>query len=259
MTAFKLPDMVRTAPYSSPSSEGLFIDVTTANQGYVTAGCVGKSPKCGRLKFQAWKGGQAYNYDFDPAHEPVRYPVNMGDGVYYFQFMENIEGNTYAQMMSVEKRVRLNSKLAPYTIPTVFCDYDVDGPCVRIARLLLGTCRTETQALDSAYKWAAGYLSYDYEKAKSLSSSTAYVPDPDATLRERKGICFDYASMCAAMLRCCDVPCRVVTGYVDDEYYHAWVVAYADGRWRRRDPTFRSTVGSKFKASDYTYKNRFIY
>lgn len=259
MTAFKMPNMVRTAPYTSPSLEGLFIDTTTANQGYVTAGYVGLHPKYNRLKFQVWKGGQAYNYDLHPEQKPLQYPVNMGDGVYYFCVMENTEGSTFAQVISVEKNVRLVNKLAPYTIPTVFCNYDTDGPCTRISKLLLPSCKTETEALDAAYKWTAGYLKYDYEKAKRLAKSSGYVPNPDATLKERRGICFDYASMCAALLRCADIPCRVVTGYVDGRFYHSWVVAYVDNRWRRRDPTYFSVLKGDYKAGSYKYTNRFVY
>ena len=262
MTDFKLPDAVRTAPYTAPDKGGLFIDSMTANHGYVTAGCIGSEHKYNRLKFQVRKGDQTYNYDLSQGAEPIRCPMNMGNGSYLLRVMERVEGNQYAQVMAVEKQVKLLSRFVPYTIPTIFCNYDTYGPCVRIGRYIAVTCSTELDVLNSVTKWVAGYVSYDYDKANKLSNSTGYVPDPDATLKERKGICFDYASIEAAMLRSMDIPCKVVTGYVNDGVYHAWVLAYANGKWRRRDPTFTSVLSkskSKVSLSTYTYKNRFIY
>lgn len=259
MTAFKLPDMVRTAPYNGPRKGGLFIDALTAQQGYVTVGYVGDKHGYDRLKFQVRKGEQVYNYDFFPSGKPTRYPVNMGSGFYAFRIMERIEGNSYVERMAIAKEVNVASPFVPYTIPTVFCDYDTDGPCVRMARLILEDCKTDVEALGIIVKWVAGYLSYDYDRAKELSGATGYVPNPDKTLRERSGICFDYASVCAAMLRSVGIPCKVVTGYVDGDSYHAWVVAHVDGKWRRCDPTYLSVLKEGFRMSDYTYTNRFVY
>lgn len=262
MTAFKPPSLIRTAPYTAPSQGGLFIDVLTANQGYVTVGYVGSKPSFNRLKFQVRKGEQTYNYDFLPNEKPMRCPMNMGNGLYLMRIMERVEGSQYAQIAAVERQVKLISPKVPYTIPTVFCDYAVPGPCTRSVRQVSAGCKTELDVLKAVTEWVAGYVSYDYVKAGRLSGGTGYVPDPDATLHERKGICFDYASMEAAMLRSMDIPCKVVTGYVNGSTYHAWVSAYVNGKWRRRDPTFMSVLSkskSKVSLSTYTYKNRFIY
>lgn len=252
MTAFSLPDTVRVATYKAPTKGGLFIDATTANQGYVTAGYVGDKSGYDRLKFQVRRDGNVYNYDF--SYKPVQYPVNMGSGTYLFRIMERVEGNRYAEVMCVSKTVKLRSPYVPYTVPNVFCNYDTSGPCVKKARTLCAKCKTEVEALDAVSGWVARNVAYDYDKARKLASSTGYVPNPATTLRTKKGICFDYASLTAAMLRSVGVPCRVVTGYIDGGYYHSWVSAYADGRWRRRDPTM---MAANTKSS--TYRNRFIY
>lgn len=58
------------------------------------------------------------------------------------------------------------------------------------------------------------------------------MPNPDETLASRSGICFDYASLAAAMLRSLGIPCQVITGYVGPEsLYHAWNMVYIDGSW----------------------------
>lgn len=243
--------------YSSPSSGGLFIDALTRNQGYVTAGYVGDKPKYERLKFQVKSGDRVYNYDLDPKGDPKQFPINMGNGSYRFRVMERVEGNSYAEVMSVTKTVKLRSKYVPYTVSNVFCAYTADSPCVRWSRLLCATVEghKETEVLDLVSGFVAKRVSYDFDKAKRLSGASGYIPNPDVTYREGKGVCFDYASLTAAMLRCVGIPCRVVTGYVgDDMYHHAWVVAHVDNRWRRRDPTLMSAGKTAEK-----YTNRYIY
>ena len=41
-------------------------------------------------------------------------------------------------------------------------------------------------------------ITYDYVKANTVQSG--YMSDPDATLKTKTGICFDYAALTAAML-----------------------------------------------------------
>lgn len=49
-------------------------------------------------------------------------------------------------------------------------------------------------------------VSYDNDKTYNLKQATGYVPNPDKTLTSKKGICFDYASLGAAMLRSVGIP-----------------------------------------------------
>ena len=103
-------------------------------------------------------------------------------------------------------------------------------------------------------------------------TSTGYMPDPDETLAEGKGVCFDYASLGAAMLRSLGIPTKVVTGYVSPgDLYHAWIMVYADGEWMsgefsvskdtwsRVDLTFASTGSSEFTGDGGSYTDRYIY
>ena len=85
------------------------------------------------------------------------------------------------------------------------------------------------------------------------------LPVVDETLESKKGICFDYAALLAAMLRSQQIPTRLGTGNTTIEY-HAWVEVYIEGKgwinpdillhakkWSRMDPTF--------DASDIDYKD----
>ena len=79
-----------------------------------------------------------------------------------------------------------------------------------------------------------------------------YVPVPDDTMNSKRGICFDYASLAAAMLRSQGVPTKIIFGYVaPNDLYHAWNMFYTkekgwitvsfevrDNTWNRIDLTF---------------------
>jgi hypothetical protein len=99
-------------------------------------------------------------------------------------------------------------------------------------------------------------ISYDTEKAKLIISGQlkSYVPDVDVVYDTEKGICFDYASLMAAMLRSQGIPTKLVMGYVaPNNTYHAWNEVYIAGvgwvrirgqiyfdgvKWTRMDATF---------------------
>ena len=99
------------------------------------------------------------------------------------------------------------------------------------------------------------------------------MPNPDATLAEGKGICFDYVSLGAAMLRSLGIPTKIVTGYVSpDSIYHAWNLVYLDGSWKsvevsvdpntwtRIDLTFAAAGGSGKTVGDAKeYTDRYTY
>ena len=117
---------------------------------------------------------------------------------------------------------------------------------------------TVLKRIATLYNYVVDNISYDSKKAKEVED--IYVlPVVDETLESKKGICFDYAALLAAMLRSQQIPTRLVTGNTTIEY-HAWVEVYIEGKgwinpdillhakkWSRMDPTF--------DASDIDYKD----
>ena len=98
-------------------------------------------------------------------------------------------------------------------------------------------------------------IKYDKEKANNVQYG--YVPDPDQTLNDKTGICFDYAYLTCAMLRSQGIPTKLEVGYVG-EVYHAWISCYVDetgwidniiefdGKdWSLLDPTLGANNKSK--------------
>ena len=89
-----------------------------------------------------------------------------------------------------------------------------------------------------------------------------------------KGICFDYASLAASMLRSQGIPTKIIFGYVaPDNLYHAWNMFYTketgwvsvefkvnEKEWTRMDLTF-SANGSdqKFIGDGSNYADVYQY
>ena len=105
-------------------------------------------------------------------------------------------------------------------------------------------------ALTAIYNYVVRNLTYDYDLADNVEAG--YLPDVDATLKSKKGICFDYAALTTAMLRARDIPCKLQIGYAGT-VKHAWITVYIRSKgwvdkgvefsgdsWSRMDPTFDS-------------------
>ena len=116
------------------------------------------------------------------------------------------------------------------------------------------------EKLSAIYLFVISHIEYDKELADNVHSG--YIPDVDSVMEKGKGICFDYASLLAAMLRSQGVPTKLVIGYTGDAY-HAWISVYSEETgwlediiffngedWELMDPTFAS---SRLSAGVSTY------
>ena len=245
-------------------------DVCTdyAESGYVVA----QASSAARLKFQVKVGEQAYNYDLPNDGTQTVYPLNMGNGPYVLRIMQNTSGNNYVELYAAEIDVKLSSEFAPFLVSNMYCDYDAKSDCVKKARELTASSSNEAQVVKEVCEFVASSVTYDNAKAERLAKSSGYVPDPDDTLKTGTGICFDYASLSAAMLRSLGIPTRVMTGYVGkDQVYHAWIMVYVDGtwhsasftvdpkKWSRCDVTFASTGSTQYVGDASAYTDKYMY
>ncbi|MDO4566813.1 MAG: transglutaminase-like domain-containing protein [Oscillospiraceae bacterium] len=253
---------------AAESREGVSADFSSLTEGYVAISAVSES----RLKLQVLLGEGKYTYDLKNDGTPEIFPLNMGDGEYSFRVMENISGTKYAELWSETRAVSLASEFEPFLRPSQYVNYDVDSECVARARELAAACADDIEVVAAVYGMLVESIEYDHEKAASVQSG--YLPDPDTTLATRKGICFDYAALAAAMLRSLGVPCRLITGYVHpNEIYHAWNEVYIESQgwitvkievsaesWKRVDITFAAGgVSEEQLDDDSLYTTRYVY
>ena len=269
--AYTMPASIEVASFdtsATAASAGGSIDTSHVAEGYVAASATSDA----RLKFQVICGEASYNYDLPSDGTPIVCPLNMGDGAYTFRIMQNTSGNNYVEIASASAQVTLASEFEPYLRPNQFCDFDDASACVAQARSLAADAANEGDVVRSIYQWVVDNIAYDYDKAAELATVTGYIPDPDRTYEERTGICFDYASLAAAMLRSLGIPCQVVTGYVaPDALYHAWNMVYIDGSWvsvefsiqpdtwTRMDLTFASAGAGDTTGDGTGYTDRYRY
>lgn len=228
------------------SKEGVVMDVSHAGSGYVMIQYNGSNP---RIKVQVTRN-TAYTYDLNLRNGYEIYPFTEGDGSYSIKVFENISGNQYSQLMSQTIFVSLSNEFQPFLVPNQYVNFHSDSMAVALAaQLAVGKDQLDT--VNAVYQYIITNITYDYAKAQSVRSG--YLPDIDETLEEKKGICFDYAALMAAMLRSQSIPAKLVVGYAGDAY-HAWVSVFVKERgwidnliwfdgehWSYMDPTFIST------------------
>ena len=251
---YVMPDQVLVAEYDPEAAQGNELgafDVSHLAQGYVGV----SAHSSARLKFQVIKGEMSYNYDLPSDGTPIVVPLNMGDGMYTFRVMQNTTGTSYVEIASLHQAVTMDTEFEPYLRPNVFCNYNKDSAVVSKARELAADATNTGEVVRSIYSWIVDNITYDTEKAKELAQATGYIPNPDETLTSKKGICFDYSSMAAAMFRSLGIPARIITGYVSpNNLYHAWNMIFIDGKWMsvdfEVDPNTWTRTDLTFAAAD---------
>lgn len=253
-------------PEAAEDCGAFLLDCSCMADGYIAL----LSQSGSTRKFQIEMGEERYNYTI-PDAEPVVLPLNLGDGTYTFRMLENVGDNRYAVLWSEDRQVTMTDEFRCFLHPSQMANYGPDSRCVQKARELAANCATDLDAAGAIYAYLVKHIRYDSEKAASVTSG--YLPDPDETLASGKGICFDYASLAAAMMRSLGIPCKLITGFVDGDVYHAWNCFYIQGQgwvtvgikaspnsWQRVDITFAASGRSTAELTDdENYTTRYTY
>lgn len=265
----KLPEASGEVVYGE---NGVTIDASHTAEGYVMVKCEDDSAL---LKvILSGPNGMKFTYDLNGEGRYETYGLSDGDGVYTVGIYQNIEDAKYAVLFSQEIEVALEDPFLPFLCPNQYVNYTMESNAVELAAELTAGMTDELEQVQAIYDYVIKNISYDTEKAKNVKSG--YLPDVDAVLAEKKGICFDYAALMTAMLRSQGVPTKLVTGYTGSAY-HAWISTYSketgwvegviffDGTtWKLMDPTFASSGGSSEDIMEYigdgkNYKEKYLY
>lgn len=239
--------------------EPLTVDISHTDQGYVMARYAGNALKA-NIQITG-PDGIHYKYFLTPSDSFTALPLTSGSGSYQIDGYEHIVDNQYAVLFRESTEVRLENELLPFLYPNQYVDFDAGTEAVAAASEAVAGASTDLDAVADIYHFVIEHVTYDTEKAETVESG--YLPDVDETLRTGKGICFDYASLTAAMLRSQDIPTRLEIGYSGD-VYHAWISVYTeetgwidrlieftgDG-WTRMDPTLAAGNGNSSAALKY--------
>lgn len=236
---------------------GVTIDASNASQGYVMIKCVGASK---RVKVQIYTDSSVTNTDdLNIKGEFEAFPLTMGNGTYHVWVGENISGTKYETLCNASFSVTLQNEQSPFLYPNHRVRFDAASATVKKSYDLCVGAETELEKVQAIYSFITKNITYDTEKAAAVTST--YIPDADAVLKAKKGICYDYAVMMAVMLRAQNIPTKLIIGNVaPNNLRHAWNMVYLkqtgwialgvyfeNGKWKRMDPTFAAAGQSMEK------------
>lgn len=261
--------------YLLPSASGsvvygndiVSIDASNVSEGYVMIQYNGGIEKV-RIQITA-PDETTYTYTLAIGSYET-FPLSGGDGNYHIDILENAYDDMYAIAFSQDISVTLNDEFRPFLYPNQYVWFTQDYKAVDYAADLSDKSSDDLDYVEQVYQYVIKNISYDEELAANVK--TNYLPNIDNTMSTKKGICFDYASLMAAMLRSQGVPTKLVVGYSGDAY-HAWISVYLkeigwvddiiefDGKnWSLMDPTLAANNSSASVAkyvgdgSNYTVK-----
>lgn len=201
------------------------IDYSNADDGYIAAAYSGKSEKA---KLRVLCGKMQYDHDLSGGGTTEFFPL-MGSGSYTVRVYEQLSGKSYSLAAEASFDVKIKSETEMYLYPNKYSDFDQNSDCVKKASQLCSDKSGTVDKIAAIFGYVTDNISYDKELAKKVTSGlTGYTPDPDRTLKNGKGICFDYASLMTAMCRSQGIPSRIVVGYAKENIYHAWNEIYTE-------------------------------
>ncbi len=134
----------------------------------------------------------------------------------------------------------LPSEVIAYLLPSRFCETDL---LLETAWSTFGHGPTGWQRVQAVCDFVHDAVTFSYEQARSTRTAAE-------ALRERVGVCRDYAHLAIAFCRGLNIPARYCTGYVSDVGqapphppmdFAAWIEVYLDGSWWTFDPRNNDT------------------
>lgn len=197
------------------------IDYSNASLGYISASYNGNSAKA---KLRIISGDTTSNHELSVNGNKEYFPLMMGSGEYKIQIFEQVDGKMYANVVEVAINVTVNDEVKMYLYPNRYSMFSKNSACVVKSASVCGGKNGDIEKIAAIFQYITDNITYDYDLAATVKSG--YIPDPDKVLSKKTGICFDYASLFAAMARSQGIPTRLVIGYADPDIYHAWNEVY---------------------------------
>ncbi len=203
-----------------------------------------------KYKVMVQKSKKKYFYNVYDNDET--FPLQMGSGAYRVVVYKNISGKKYRPIKNLGRIMKLGENDV-YLQSIQNISWDDTSKAVKIAKeLSLDKAETEEQ-FKSIYEKVVKTVVYDNLKARMASKNHRYLPDIDETLLEGKGICYDYSSLMASMLRSLGIPTKMVHGRSKNtgKTYHAWNEVLINGEWVVVDSTIDAGLYRRNREYDF--------
>ncbi|MBQ9941638.1 MAG: transglutaminase domain-containing protein [Christensenellaceae bacterium] len=216
-------------------------DFDNASKGYVTVDYEHTNDSK-RLKVGITKSGETHYYDITSGEE-TNLPLTDGSGKYTATLFVQKSGNTYTVKQKETETVKIKSSTQVYLNNISEVSWEEGGSVQKKAKQLIKGKKTTRGRAMAIYSYIVTTFKYDNSLASKVKSGklTTYIPDTAKVLKNKKGICYDIASLYAAMCRSVGIPCKVVKGTAKTVggVYHAWNSVYdkSTKKWITMDLT----------------------
>lgn len=233
------------------SNGDALIDASNSSQGYLMIKLKKAMSGSYRILVNADDINVRYTFQLNNSGNYEVIPITEGSGSYTVSVLKVTSAGKGTVMFKQALNVSVSDSFLPFLTPNQFCMYNSGSSCVALSSTLCGGNKDTIAKTAAIYDYVISNISY---VSTAENGANGYIPVPDTVLANKSGICFDYASLMAAMLRSQKIPTKVVVGYAGD-IYHAWISVYVDGsgwidgyiyfdgnKWNRMDPTFAASA-----------------
>lgn len=225
------------------------IDITNAKEGYITVTYNGNSSS---VKMQL-TGSDTVTYTYNITNNTGNViPLSAGSGSFELTVYEEITDSQFATAYTGNFDVQIVNENGAFLYPNQYVNFASGSEVVSEAEIICKDATCDLEAVSLIYNYVVDNIEYDYDEAENVKPG--YLPNVDEVLETKKGICFDYAALMAAMLRSQSIPTKLQIGYAGDAY-HSWISIYTEDQgwidsliqfdgteWTLMDPTFAANT-----------------
>lgn len=246
------------------------IDFSHIDQGYLGIVYQGSNEK---PKIQITTPSQSV-YTYNLTGKTDFFNLSEPEGEYQVAIYENISGTKYSTIYKKTFAVTQENDHIAFLYNNQFINFNETTQAVTKSSEVVATATSELDKIRLVFNYVTATIDYDHQLADTVSYG--YIPDLDAVLTSKKGICFDYAALMACMLRTQGIATKMEFGYVN-ENYHAWISVYTqqngwidnfihfeNDSWQMMDPTYVAQNPTSSKVKEFTttpsnYQIKYVY
>lgn len=233
--------LMPSAAYAVGQQAPFQIDSSDSSRGIVSVQYEGQRESDKKIKVMVEKDSSKYYYTLSSAKQAESFPLQLGSGTYQVAVLENTSGNSYRPVLSSSIQARLTDEKETFLQSVQAIEWDDSMAAIKKAGELTKDLDSDTEKIKAIYEYVVQNVSYDYSKIENMPVD--YLPDVEATYNSGKGICYDFASLLAAMLRSAGVPAKLVKGYSQNAIgYHAWNEVYVNNKWVVVDTSYDAQI-----------------
>ena len=210
------------------------IDTEQIDDGVFAVECSIKNDN--KVKLMVQKDGTTLYYNLCRYKKREVFPLQLGNGSYTITVLENTRENRYKPVIQEMVEVESKDPLKVYLQTIQLIDWDYESHVVRKAAELTKNIKDNEEKVRVIYNHIIHNYNYDFEENEFAYD---YVPNIEEIAKTKKGMCYDFSSLFASMLRSVGIPTKLVKGYGDKiKGYHAWNEVYLAGKWLIIDTSF---------------------